>query len=327
MFCRTEENLTDEHVFPAFMGGELEVKKGSCEDCNRHLGAAEAFVKEATTPLLNLLQIQNRYKVVPNAALKANIRGLDLKNLPAFMDGDGNLNLKSTVRESTDEQGRRVRQGFFLTPEEGEKFAARARKKGLQVVDRGVPAQIVVDSGYTIRPHFIASIEARKMATKIALAAIAFEYGLDFALRPQFDELRAARTASRVEDLPVRFFANDGLMNAYVHAAWQHGAFCYLSAGMRKGWVVVTLFGGITYIVLASTSYAERESRQFSIFYNAITKKRFSPVVLADEMTLIGHVLSPATSFEDPAKVHDQWYPILTEYCAEKGVIVEPFAD
>jgi hypothetical protein len=57
IFCRSNANLTDEHVFPAFMGGELIVKDGSCETCNRDFGVAEATLKQAITPLLNLLQI------------------------------------------------------------------------------------------------------------------------------------------------------------------------------------------------------------------------------------------------------------------------------
>src|SRR5208283_5123998 len=101
-------------------------------------------------------------------------------------------------------------------------------------------------------------------------------------------------------------------------------AMCYLSTGMRKGWALVTLFGGICYLVDVTNDYAEKESRQFSVFYDANTKKQFSPIVLADEMTLIGHVLSRATKFEDPTAVHEQWSPILNEFCAQKGVIVEP---
>ena len=50
LFCRSEEKLTDEHVFPAFMGGELEVRNGSCERCNCDFGVAEAAMKGATTP-------------------------------------------------------------------------------------------------------------------------------------------------------------------------------------------------------------------------------------------------------------------------------------
>src|SRR2546425_7765848 len=300
LFCRSEERLTDEHVFPAFMGGELEVRNGSCERCNRDFGVAEAAMKEATTPLLNLLQIENRYNVVPNAQLRAEIRGLDLNNLPAFMDGNGNINLRDAVRESTSEDGRRLRQGFFLTKDAGDRFAERARAKGLEVIERGVPSEIVIEANYKITVHFIASLHARRLAAKIALAAIALEYGAEFALTPQFDELRAARTTESLEDLPVRFFANAALMGAYIHTPYQHSVMCYLSAGMRKGWALVTLFGGISYLVSVTKDYTEKESRQFSIFYDADAKKRFTPVVLADEMTLIGHVLSPATKFEDP---------------------------
>ena len=52
--------------------------------------------------------------------------------------------------------------------------------------------------------------------------------------------------------------------------------------------------------------------------------QHFTPVVLADEMTLIGHVLSPATKFEDPTVLHEQWSSVLSEFCAQKGVVVTP---
>ena len=326
LFCRSEERLTNEHVFPAFMGGELVIRNGSCERCNRDFGVAEAVVKEAITPLLNLLQIENRYSLVPNVQLHAEIRGLDLKNLPAFMDGEGNINLRDVVKESTSEDGRRLRQGFFLTKVAGDRFAERARAKGLEVIEREVPREIVIDANYTITVHFIATLHARRLATKIALAAIALEYGADFALSAQFDLLRAARLAESPKDLPVRFFANAGLMSAYIHTPYQHSVMCYLSARMRKSWALVTLFGGISYLVSVTSDYTERESRQFSIFYDADVKKCFTPVVLADEMTLVGHVLSPATKFEDPTAVHEQWSPLLYEFCAQKGVIVEPIS-
>ena len=69
IFCRGEEDLTDEHVFPAFMGGELQVRDGSCKTHNAKFAVDEGVLKAATTPLLNLLQIENRYGVVPNAPL------------------------------------------------------------------------------------------------------------------------------------------------------------------------------------------------------------------------------------------------------------------
>lgn len=98
---------------------------------------------------------------------------------------------------------------------------------------------------------------------------------------------------------------------------------CYLSAGFHKGWALVTLFGGISYLVEVTTDYTNRESKQFSIFYDASAKKRVNPILLANEMTLIGHVLSPATKFEDRDAVDEQWFPIISEFCAQKGIVVQ----
>lgn len=185
MFCRSEENLTDEHIFPAFMGGELVVRNGSCKRCNREFSLAEAALKKSMVHLLNLLQIENRYGVVPNAPLNVEVRGLDLKKLPAFMDGRGEINLVNVVRESVSEDGRKLRQGFFLRREDGDRFAERALAKGAEVKGREVPKEIVIEVEYTILLPFIESFEARKVAAKIAMTAIAFEYGIPFALSPQ----------------------------------------------------------------------------------------------------------------------------------------------
>ncbi|MEY2411543.1 MAG: hypothetical protein QOD84_149 [Acidobacteriaceae bacterium] len=42
------------------------------------------------------------------------------------------------------------------------------------------------------------------------------------------------------------------------------------------------------------------------MFYDAASKKRLDPVVLADEMALIGHALSPANKFEDLDETNKQ---------------------
>jgi hypothetical protein len=170
---------------------------------------------------------------------------------------------------------------------------------------------------------FAFSVAARKVAAKIALAAVAYEYGCSFALTPQFDFLRQCRTATAPQGMRVWIFANEGFAGAQTRTAHQHSVMCYLSAGMRQGWAVVTLFGGIFYLVELTRAYSESTSRHFSIFYDAATKERMNPVVLADEMTLIGHVLSPATEFEDREAVYDQWHPIVSAFCAQKGLIAE----
>jgi hypothetical protein len=65
---------------------------------------------------------------------------------------------------------------------------------------------------------------------------------------------------------------------------------CYLSAGKKKGWALVTLFGGLSFVVEVTPNYDGGSSRLFSIFYDAALKKPLNPVVLADEMTIIGDV-------------------------------------
>jgi hypothetical protein len=291
--------------------------------CNGDFGKAEAALRNATTPLLNLLKIRNRDGTVPALPLNVEIRGLDLKSLPAFIDGEGAIRLVDVVKQSATEDGRKLRQGFFLSRKAGDTFAERARAKGETVKEREVPHEIVVEANLKLSTQFAFSLEARKVAAKIVLAAVAYKYGIPFALSPQFDVLRHARVATGDRDLRVWIFASDGLMSAQVRTAHQHSVMCYLSAGMRKGWAVVTLFGGITYRVDVTMDYTERESRQFSIFYDAESKKRVNPILLCDEMTLIGHVLSPASEFENRDAVDAQWWPIISRFCAQKGIEVE----
>ena len=96
---------------------------------------------------------------------------------------------------------------------------------------------------------------------------------------------------------------------------------------MKKGWALVTLFGGLCYLVEVTTAYSERESRQFGMFYEADSKTRSNPILLADEMTLIGCVLSPITAFEDPLAVDTQWHKVVAGFCSGNGTVVERLAD
>lgn len=112
-------------------------------------------------------------------------------------------------------------------------------------------------------------------------------------------------------------------MASHARDAYQHSVMCYLSAGKKKGWALVTLFGGLSYVVEVTDNYEEQSSRLFSIFYDAAVKKPLNPVVLADEMSIIGEVLSKNSVFEDRDAVDEQWFPILAAYCAEAGITLE----
>jgi hypothetical protein len=54
-----------------------------------------------------------------------------------------------------------------------------------------------------------------------------------------------------------------------------------------------------------------------------LLKKPLNPIVLADEMWIIGEVLSMNSVFEDRDAVDEQCFPILAAYCADAGIELE----
>lgn len=323
MFCKSEEDLTREHVFPAFMGGELSVHDGSCKRCNGEFGKWESVIRDSTKFLLNLLQIENRNGEVPTARVEVEIRGMDAKGLFGKREADGTISLSDVVVPSLEPDGKKHRQGFFVSKESAERFIDRSRARGEKTTELPVPEEIVLDASYTQTLPFVFTLEARKVAAKIALASIAYKYGVPYALSAQFDALRQVRIATTEKEMPLRVFCNKNFMAAHARNAYQHSVMCYLSAGKKKGWALVTLFGGLSYVVEVTGNYEERSSRLFSIFYDAALKKPLNPVVLADEMTIIGEVLSKDSVFEDRDAVDEQWFPILAAYCADAGITLE----
>src|SRR3989442_1026694 len=320
MFCRSELDLTREHVFPAFLGGELTVPDGSCKRCNGEFGRWEAAIRDSTKFLLNLLQIENRNGEAPTARVEVKIRGMDVKGLFGKREADGTISLSDVVVPSVKPDGKKHREGFFISKESAERFIERSRARGEKTTELPVPEEIVLDASYTQTLPFVFTLEARKVAAKIALASIAYKYRVAYSLSPQFDALRQVRTATTEKEMPLRVFCNKTFMAAHVRNAHQHSVMCYLSAEKKKGWALVTLFGGLSYVVEVTGNYEERSSRLFSIFYDAAVKKPLNPVVLADEKSLIGEVLSKETVFEDRDALDEQWFPILAAYCADAGI-------
>lgn len=163
--------------------------------------------------------------------------------------------------------------------------------------------------------------DVRRVIAKIALAATAYRYGVDYACRPSFDCLRTS-IFGRPENLIVRVFANEDFAHAHLRTPQLHSVNAYLSAGMHRGWAIVSLFGGISYVVELTNIFQEEQSRQFSVCYDAGSRREFLPVVLFNEFTLIGRVLSHATQFESPVALDAQMFPIVSTYCDLRGMRV-----
>jgi hypothetical protein len=323
MFCGSDNNLTSEHAFPAFMGGELEVPDGSCSCCNGQFATWEGEIKKETALLLHLLQIENRYGIVPNAKVAVTVRDMDVEGLVGLREPDGTIRLQDKVQESVKSDGKKHRHGFFVSNESAERFLQRARARGEKTAEMPVPKDVVYDASLQLTLGFAKSLETRKVIAKIALASLAYQSGLSYALSHQFDRLRQVRTDADLTEFPVSIFANESFMGAHVRTIHQHSVICYLSAGQHKGWAVVTIFGGLTYAVQVTENYQESSSRQFSIFYGAATKKQISPVLLANEMSLVRMALSKESIYEDKQAIDVQWSPLLEAYCADVGVQLE----
>jgi hypothetical protein len=319
MFCGAENKLTEEHVFPAFMGGELIVPNGSCCTCNGGFSADEAKIKSSTEILLNLLGIENRYGIVPSVEIPVEIHGMDMEGLIAYRRGDGEMILRDVVRSSTTPDGKKTQHGFFVTKKGADKFTTKGLARGAKLIEREVPAKIVVEGNPKMTISFAFSVETRRVVAKIALASIAYELGLPFAESPHFNKLRQVGSAQVAKAMPVWSFADEMFMRLHTRTAHQHSVICYLSGGMHKGWALVTLFGGLSYLVEVSPDYSESKSRSFSIFYDAVSKERINPVVLADEQKVIGHLLNRETKFENQKATYEQWFPLFAAFCAEKG--------
>ncbi len=320
MFCGTDTDLTIEHVFPAFMGGELEVPVGSCSRHNGEIAVWEGKIKKDTALLLHLLLVENRYGIVPNAKVDVAIPGVQMSGLQGIREPSGTIKLFDKVREITREDGTKLRSGFFVSNKSAEKFLAKAKERGEKIAERPAEEDITIDSSFLFTMAFCETPETRRVVAKIALAAVAHEIGVGYAQSAQFDGLRHFCIDTSLPSSPVSYFSNKALVGALGCSVYQHSVIAYFSARQMKAWAVVTLFGGLTFAVQLTENYQESSNRQFSIFYDAVSRKRFTPTLLANEMALVRLALSDESSFEDKKLLDEQWAPLIQAYCAERGI-------
>jgi hypothetical protein len=133
ILCKGERNLTEEHVFPAFCGGVLVVRNGSCLVCNRNkCSGFEDELAASTRTLRNILEIANRYGEVPTSGVAFQFDGF---SIPARRHGDGEIVLHNFVATIPLEDGKKQRRGFFIEPEDADRFTENARKRGERVDD------------------------------------------------------------------------------------------------------------------------------------------------------------------------------------------------
>jgi len=247
------------------------------------------------------------------------VEGTDVVTLPGRRNSEGQVDVFDFVKEIVSSDGRKVREGFFVTEAAAVRFIERHKAKQENVTDLGTPKDVEMIPVSQQTLNFAFGANARRTVAKITMAALAYQYGVEYACSKPFDSLRQSIFGDAAS-LPVRIFANENFAAAHIRTPHQHSVLAHLSAGMHKGWALVTLFGGLSYAVELTREFGERESRSFSLFYDVELQSRFSPVILANEYVLVGEVLSPRTVFETPEAVDAQWYKIVEKYCGSNGI-------
>jgi hypothetical protein len=304
LFClRDNDELTDEHVFPAALGGDL-VVKGTCVECVKD---KRSFSKEfeqplamELAPLRNLLVIPDRYGKMPNVAAKAEMNG---KELDAKLLGDGTVQLTPVVTVMRGKDGE-VKEILYqhVTEKQKENNRRDAAEKGYELIESEPAAGQQAEISVAGTLKLIGAPEGLRLATKIAYTGSALVMGGEFAIRNASDEVRAyVRTGDGTPTANL-FFNEEYLANC-AQGMHQHSLVLTGRKDKRRIDAIVRLFGALCYFVTLSKEYDGADFYN-TLVYDAQRGKTDGVLVahLQSEFLQIEHVAtSAATIWNDSA--------------------------
>jgi hypothetical protein len=244
------DQLTDEHVFPAALGGTIVLRNGTCASCNNGLSTAEQNLSERMAHFRAIFQIPNRRGDVPAVETTLTIEGQEVEGR---LFPDGTVQAKPFITVLRNEKGKAVEViHHHVTPLQAERLK-KELKPGWELFEESTPQQqIAVEGSLQGDLDFIESDEALRTAAKIAYSAMALRLGTHFAASPQFGNVRSFIQGGQ----PVaRLFANERFLEQSAQGPHQHSV---TIAGLRKRKTVaaiVRLFGALSYYVTLSDQY------------------------------------------------------------------------
>lgn len=256
LFCLREGqgegvHFTEEHVFPAALGGNLIVKNGSCSSCNHGNSNFEQALAVELTPIRMLLQIPDRYGNVPHTA--ATIIAPE-NTYNGRVRGDGGVVIKPLITEEKNEKGEREFVYRFLTDDQKEKVREQAKKKGQQLMETGpgdpVTAEVHIGGDLVV----IGSLEGLRTVAKIAYVGLAHLVGVRVAAGDAFREVRRFILEGKPEGV-ARLFINKPYLAACQQGPHQHSIAIAARRDKHRVDAIVRLFGELTYFVVLSGRY------------------------------------------------------------------------
>src|SRR3989442_1307932 len=252
IFCLQEkEILTDEHVFPAALGGVLALKDSVCAECNNGFSKFEQPLVAELAPIRLILQIPDRYGEIPQVAATVKVHD---KEYAAKVKSDGKVQLKRIVTEVMKSDGSREFVHRFLTERQKERLRQEAREKGIQLIESGPgnPEQGEVHIGGDLK--FIGSSEGLRAASKIAYTGLAFRAGAKLAMGDSFAEARAYIREGTGKPT-ARLFVHERFLDACQQGPHQHSIIIAGRRDKNRVDAIVRLFGVLCYFVVLSDHY------------------------------------------------------------------------
>jgi hypothetical protein len=263
LFCPTEqEHLSQEHVFPAALGGTLELPNAVCTPCNNDFSTFEQVVARELAPIRFVLQIPDRRGEVPR--VEATVKTAH-REYGARLEGKGKLVMKPIVTEVMGDAGKREFVHQFITARQKQKLEQEAKEKGLEIIETGPgePEEGEVHFGGELR--YLGSSEGLRTAAKIAFVGLAYRAGVILASGDSFQTVRTYIKDGAGTPC-ARLFSNLGYMDAVQQGPHQHSL--TIAGRHDKGRVdaIVRLFGGLCYFVELSTTYGGADFSDLLVF-------------------------------------------------------------
>ena len=293
IFCGDEsEKLSSEHVFPAVLGGKLELENASCTACNN--GFSNAFEQTIATRLKDfryIFRIPDRYGKIPELFAKAEVDG---KEADVKLSRDGTVRLKPEYK-ITVRDGMKEIVHYHVTERQREKLLQEAKEKQLELIEESTPgaeAEVSISGDL----DFINQQEMLRTIAKVAYTALALHGGIEFALREPFAGVRKYIRSGEGE-VRASLFLNAEYSQECYQGPHMHSIVLVGRRDKRRVDAIVRFFGGLFYLVRLADNYEGADFYK-TFLYDAQNGEEKQILVLHEqsEFLQIEHVITSKDS-------------------------------
>jgi len=312
-------DLTDEHVFPASIGGELVAPRATCSRCNNDCSTAfEAKFLNSVKVLTSVLGIANRRGDIPSVDVTVRIAG---RAFNGVLHADGELTIQNRFEQQVGENGKLVKRWWLFNDESFEQLqraAAKRRESLITEAPNGRDIELMPESFMPL--DFMNSVEAKRTAAKVALTCVAAKLGQKFACSGVFDNVR--EFIRKGEGSSTRLFFNKNFATHTEAGPFQHFVILSFDAQKHTAYAIVMFFGTMTYLVQLSAVY---DGIDFGALYALDARKREEiPVFVGhieNERLAVEDVLSGDTRFDEVTPVAEYGAAVIQSAAAPRQIL------